>query len=53
LEQIAKGLNYHQIAVNLIISPATVRKHIENVYKKLQVHNKVEAVQKAIKNNLL
>ncbi len=53
LEQIAKGLNYHQIAVNLIISPATVRKHIENVYKKLQVHNKVEAVQKALKNKLL
>ena len=53
LEQIAKGLNYHQIAVNLIISPATVRKHIENVYKKLQVHNKVEAIQKAMKNNLL
>lgn len=53
LEQIARGLNYHQIAVNLIISPATVRKHIENVYKKLQVHNKVEAVQKAMKNNLL
>lgn len=53
LEQIARGLNYHQIAVNLIISPATVRKHIENVYKKLQVHNKVEAIQKAMKNNLL
>lgn len=53
LEQISRGLNYHQIAVNLIISPSTVRKHIENVYKKLQVHNKVEAVQKAMKNNLL
>lgn len=53
LEQIARGLNYHQIAVNLIISPSTVRKHIENVYKKLQVHNKVEAIQKAMKNNLL
>ena len=53
LEQLAKGLNYQQIAVNLIISPSTVRKHIENIYKKLQVHNKMEAVQKAMKNNLL
>ena len=53
LEQIAQGLNYHQIADNLVISPATVRKHIENIYKRLQVHNKVEAVQKAIKNNLI
>ena len=31
---------------NLIISPATVRKHLENIYKKLQVHNKMEAVVK-------
>lgn len=53
LEQIAKGLNHHQIAANLVISPSTVRKHIENVYKKMQVHNKVEAIQKGIKNNLI
>lgn len=53
LEQLAKGLNYQQIADNLIISPATVRKHIENIYKKLQVHNKMEAVQKAMKHNII
>lgn len=53
LEQLSKGLNYQSISDNLIISPATVRKHIENIYKKLQVHNKVEAVQKALKHNLL
>ena len=53
LEQLAKGLNYQQIAENLIISPSTVRKHIENIYKKLQVHNKMEAVQKAMKHNIL
>ena len=53
LEQLVKGLNYQQIAENLIISPSTVRKHIENIYKKLQVHNKMEAVQKAMKHNLL
>lgn len=53
LEQISKGLDYSKIADNLFLSPFTVRKHIENIYKKLQVHNKVEAVQKAIKNNLI
>ncbi len=53
LEQLAKGLNYQQIAENLIISPSTVRKHIENIYKKLQVHNKMEAVQKAMKHNII
>lgn len=53
LEQLSRGLNYKQIAENLILSPNTVRKHIENIYKKLQVHNKLEAVQKAKKNNLI
>lgn len=53
LEQISRGLNHRKIADNLLISPSTVRKHIENVYKKLEVHNKVEAIQKGIKNNLL
>lgn len=50
LMQLSKGLNYQEIAENLIISPSTVRKHIENIYKKLQVRNKMEAVQKADKN---
>ena len=53
LEQLSKGLNYKQISENLIISPSTVRKHIENIYKKLQVHNKVDAVTVAIKNKLI
>ena len=53
LEQLSKGLNYQNIADNLIISPSTVRKHIENIYKKLQVHNKIEAIQKAMKHNIL
>lgn len=53
LEQLSKGLSYNLIAENLILSSGTVRKHIENIYKKLQVHNKLEAVQKAKKNNLI
>lgn len=53
LEQLSNGLNYNKIAENLIVSPSTVRKHIENIYKKLQVHNKMEAVQKAKKHNLI
>jgi len=52
LELISKGDNYNQIAEKIFVSPKTVRKHIENIYLKLQVHNKVEAVQKAIKNKL-
>lgn len=53
LIQLSKGLKYNTIADNLLISPATVRKHIENIYKKLQVHNKMEAVVKARKRNLI
>ncbi len=52
MELIAKGDNYIQIAEKLFISPNTVRKHIENIYAKLQVHNKVEAIQVATKNKL-
>ena len=53
LEQLSKGLNYNSIAENLFLSPSTVRKHIENIYTKLQVHNKLEAIQKARNNNLI
>ncbi|AWI24561.1 response regulator [Flavobacterium pallidum] len=53
LEQLSKGLNYNNIAENLFLSPSTVRKHIENIYTKLQVHNKLEAVEKAKNNKLI
>jgi len=53
LEQLSKGLNYNLIANNLFISSGTVRKHIENIYKKLQVHNKLEAVIKAKRHNII
>ena len=53
LEQLSKGLSYTAIADNLFLSPGTVRKHIENIYKKLQVHSKMEAVQKARDHNII
>lgn len=53
LEQLSKGLSYTVIADHLFLSPSTVRKHIENIYKKLQVHSKIEAVQKAKRHNLI
>jgi DNA-binding NarL/FixJ family response regulator len=53
LEQLSKGLSYTAIAENLFLSPSTVRKHIENIYKKLQVHSKIEAVQKAKNYNII
>jgi DNA-binding NarL/FixJ family response regulator len=53
LEQLSKGLKYESIAQNLFLSTGTIRKHIENIYTKLQVHNKFEAIQKAKYNNLI
>lgn len=42
----AKGLQQRQIALMLMVSTATVKKHLQNVYKKLEVHNKVQALKK-------
>lgn len=53
LEQLAVGLPYTAIAENLIISPSTVRRHIENIYKKLQVHSKVEAIELAKRKRII
>ncbi|MEP1094051.1 MAG: response regulator transcription factor [Cyclobacteriaceae bacterium] len=49
LEHLGKGHSYEKIADNLYISYGTVRKHVENCYRKLRVHNKLEAINK-IKN---
>ncbi len=53
LENLKLGLDYQQTAEKLFISPFTVRKHIENIYRKLQVNNKMQAVQKAAAHNIL
>lgn len=53
LEQLSKGLKYTAIADNLFLSAGTIRKHVENIYTKLQVHNKLEAIQKAKSNKLI
>lgn len=44
-EAFASGLSYKQIAGELFVSPSTVRRHLENIYKKLDVSNKLELFQ--------
>ncbi len=46
LEMLASGLVYKEISDKLFISSETVRKHVYNVYHKLHVSNRVEAVNK-------
>lgn len=43
----ARGLQQKQIAAELCLSPETVKKHLKNVYKKLNAHNKLQALAKA------
>jgi DNA-binding NarL/FixJ family response regulator len=50
---LVKGMSYKLIAASCFISIDTVRGHIRNIYEKLQVHSKSEAVVKAIRKNIV
>jgi len=53
LSCLVKGMSYKLIADACFISIDTVRGHIRNIYEKLHVHSKGEAVAKAIKSNIV
>ncbi len=53
LDLLCKGKSYKVIADELFISPDTVRYHLKNIYKKLQVNSKYEAVIKALKGGMV
>ena len=46
LQLLADGLLYKEIAERLYIGHGTVRQHLHNIYEKLHVHNRTEAVNK-------
>jgi DNA-binding NarL/FixJ family response regulator len=46
LEQLSKGYRYKEIADKLFVSTETVRTHVRNIYEKLQVNSRVEALKK-------
>lgn len=52
LEQLAKGLLYKEVAYTLTISIETVRRHCFNIYEKLHVQNRTEALRKYYGKNL-
>lgn len=53
LDLLAKGLTNKDIATHLFISPFTAKRHTENIYRKLDVHNRIELFQKARKSKLI
>lgn len=46
------GMSYQMIADQSYISIETVRSHIKNIYKKLQVHSKAELIKKSFEGNI-
>lgn len=53
LSLLVDGTESRAIAERLFISYETVRNHFKNIYQKLQVTSRVQAVSKAIKENLI
>jgi len=53
LSLLAKGKTYSSIALELFIAKTTVRAHIRNIYDKLLVNSKEEAIKRAIDDNLI
>jgi DNA-binding NarL/FixJ family response regulator len=49
LKSLVEGLDHRQVAEKLFISPHTVRTHISNIYEKLHVNNRAQAVKVAMK----
>ena len=53
LNELVTGSTYNKISETLFISIDTVRTHIKNIYSKLHVNSKAEAVAKALKNKII
>ena len=48
LELLTEGINYKSIAGKLIISETTVKTHVNNIFQKLQVNDRTNAVLYAL-----
>lgn len=53
LVQVANGMFNKEIAINLNISERTVKNHISNIFKKIDVSDRTQAAVFAIKNNII
>jgi DNA-binding NarL/FixJ family response regulator len=53
LQLIAKGISNSEAAKMLNLSKATIRTHLEHIYRKLEVTNRVEAVTEGIRKGLI
>src|SRR5215467_6845117 len=53
LKLLSEGHNYKTAASKLGVASTTINFHLQNIYQKLQVHSKTEAVAKALRQRLI
>ena len=53
LDLLIEGYSNQQMAAKLVISIHTVKAHIESIYRKFGVHNKVQTAVYAILHNII
>ncbi len=53
LKFLSTGKKRHTLAGELFISDTTLKTHLHNIYSKLQVHNRTEAIMLAMKKHII
>jgi DNA-binding NarL/FixJ family response regulator len=53
LMKISLGLSNHEIAQQLFLSQSTIKSHITSIFRKLNVDNRISAINFARENGLL
>lgn len=53
LRLLAGGLTNKQIANQLVVAPSTIKQHLKNIFRKLDVHSRTQAVARGRELNLL
>lgn len=53
LTHLAKGLSNKVLAERLVVAPSTIKQHLKNIYSKLDVHSRTEAVARAREADLI
>jgi len=53
LRLLAEGLSNKEIANRLIVAPGTIKQHLKNICRKLDVHGRMQAVRRGRELNLL